>query len=60
MDKNNVKSIIFTSSVAIYGLNKENPDEGHPHDPLTIMEKVSGRQKRYCVSGMRKLQKSVP
>lgn len=34
MDKNNVKSIIFTSSVAIYGLNKENPDEGHPHDPF--------------------------
>ncbi len=34
MDKNGVKSIIFTSSVAVYGLNKTNPDENHPHDPF--------------------------
>lgn len=34
MDKNNVKNIIFTSSVAVYGLNKVNPDEKHPHDPF--------------------------
>ncbi|MBK5074433.1 NAD-dependent epimerase/dehydratase family protein [Budviciaceae bacterium CWB-B4] len=34
MDKNNVKNIIFTSSVAVYGLNKVNPDEGHPVDPF--------------------------
>lgn len=34
MIKNNVKHIIFTSSVAIYGLNKTNPDEKHKHDPF--------------------------
>jgi nucleoside-diphosphate-sugar epimerase len=34
MDKNSVHSIIFTSSVAIFGLNKINPDENHPADPF--------------------------
>jgi len=34
MDKNGVKNIIFTSSVAVYGLNKNNPDENHPADPF--------------------------
>lgn len=34
MEKNNVKNIIFTSSVAVYGLNKVNPDETHPQDPF--------------------------
>ncbi len=34
MDKMGIKNIIFTSSVAIYGLNKENPDEEHPADPF--------------------------
>jgi len=34
MDKNGVKNIVFTSSVAIYGLNKKNPDENHPADPF--------------------------
>lgn len=34
MEKNGVKNIIFTSSVAVYGLNKVNPDETHPHDPF--------------------------
>ena len=29
-----VKNLIFTSSVAIYGLNKINPDENHPDDPF--------------------------
>jgi len=34
MDKNGVKNIVFTSSVAVYGLNKKNPDETHPADPF--------------------------
>lgn len=34
MDKNGIKNIIFTSSVAVYGLNKKNPDELHPTDPF--------------------------
>ena len=34
MDKVSIKNLIFTSSVAIYGLNKSNPDENHPEDPF--------------------------
>ena len=34
MEANNVKRIIFTSSVAIYGLDKNNPDESFPADPF--------------------------
>lgn len=34
MEKNNLKRIIFFSSVAVYGLNKNNPDEGHLADPF--------------------------
>lgn len=34
MDKVSCKHLIFTSSVAVYGLNKVNPDENHPVDPF--------------------------
>lgn len=34
MEKNGVKRIVFFSSVAVYGLNKRNPDETHPADPF--------------------------
>lgn len=34
MEKNGVKRIVFFSSVAVYGLNKKNPDENHPKDPF--------------------------
>lgn len=34
MEKNGVKRIIFFSSVAVYGLNKNNPNEEHPADPF--------------------------
>lgn len=34
MDKHGIKNIFFFSSLAIYGLNKNNPDENHPADPF--------------------------
>ena len=34
MDELGLKNLIFTSSVAVYGLNKVSPDEGHPVDPF--------------------------
>lgn len=34
MEKNNIKRMVFFSSVAVYGLNKCNPDETHPADPF--------------------------
>ncbi|PVH25842.1 NAD-dependent epimerase/dehydratase family protein [Sphingobacterium corticibacter] len=34
MKKQGVKQLIFTSSVAIYGLDKDNPDESFPAEPF--------------------------
>lgn len=34
MEVNDIKNIVFTSSVAVYGLNKQNPNEEHPADPF--------------------------
>lgn len=34
MDELGIKKIIFTSSVAVYGLNKNNPNENTPVDPF--------------------------
>lgn len=34
MERNGIKRMVFTSSVAVYGLNKDNPDEQHPADPF--------------------------
>lgn len=34
MERNSISRLIFTSSVAIYGLDKDNPDEGYPADPF--------------------------
>lgn len=34
MEYNGIRRIVFTSSVAVYGLNKNNPDENHPADPF--------------------------
>jgi len=35
MDQNGIHNIIFISSVAVYGLNKKNPDEQFPPDPFS-------------------------
>jgi GlcNAc-P-P-Und epimerase len=35
MDKAGIHNVIFTSSAAVYGLNKENPDENFPPDPTS-------------------------
>ena len=34
MDELGIKNLIFTSTVAVYGLNKDNPDENHSLDPF--------------------------
>lgn len=34
MEANGIRRIVFTSSVAVYGLNKKNPDEEHVKDPF--------------------------
>jgi nucleoside-diphosphate-sugar epimerase len=34
MGNKGILNIIFTSSVAVFGLNKQNPDESHPADPF--------------------------
>lgn len=34
MEKNGIKRLVFFSSVAVYGLNKNNPDENYPADPF--------------------------
>jgi nucleoside-diphosphate-sugar epimerase len=34
MERNGISRLIFTSSVAVYGLNKTNPDEETPVDPF--------------------------
>ncbi|MDG1900718.1 MAG: NAD-dependent epimerase/dehydratase family protein [Bacteroidales bacterium] len=34
MEEKGIKNIIFTSSVAVFGLNKPNPDEKFPVDPF--------------------------
>jgi nucleoside-diphosphate-sugar epimerase len=53
MEVNNVKRIVFTSSVAIYGLDKNNRMNLFRLSHLTIMEKVNGKLRRYYRNGMK-------
>lgn len=34
MERNGISRLVFFSSVAVYGINKENPDEKHIRDPF--------------------------
>lgn len=52
MESNGVTRLVFTSSVAVYGLNKDNPSELHPADRLMTTVVASGRQNVCCRSGM--------
>lgn len=56
MDQNGVRKIIFFSSVAVYGLNKENPDERHPADPFNHY----GRSKWQAEEILREWYRSDP
>ena len=46
MDELNIKHLIFTSSVAVYGINKDYPDETSNIDPFNHYGKVNGRLKK--------------
>ncbi len=46
MDKNGIKHILFASSVAIYGLDKENPDEDFTPDPFNDYGKSKWRTEK--------------
>lgn len=56
MEANGVKRIVFTSSVAVYGLNKHNPDESHPVDPFNYY----GRSKWEAEQVLQKWYKTHP
>lgn len=56
MNKNGVKNIIFASSVAVYGLNKVNPDESHPEDPFNHY----GKSKRQAEEVLREWYQQAP
>lgn len=47
MEINNVKRIIFFSSVSIYGLNKKNPDENFSADPFNHYGKSKWEAEQY-------------
>ncbi len=56
MEKNGIKRLIFFSSVAVYGLNKKNPDEEHPADPFNHY----GKSKWQAEQVLQKWYKSHP
>lgn len=56
MEKNGIKRLIFFSSVAVYGLNKKNPDENHPADPFNHY----GKSKWHAEQVLQEWYKSHP
>jgi len=56
MDKNGISNIIFISSVAVYGLNKKNPDENFPPDPFSHY----GKSKWQAEKVLREWQQNDP
>ena len=47
-DKASIKNLVFTSSVAIYGLNKSNPDEITDPDPFNHYGKSKLQAEKKC------------
>lgn len=56
MEKNGIKRLVFFSSVAVYGLNKQNPNEEHPADPFNHY----GKSKWQAEEVLQKWYKSHP
>lgn len=56
MSEKGIKNIIFTSSVAIYGLDKPNPEENYPADPFNHY----GKSKWQAEELLRKWQNESP
>lgn len=56
MEKNGIKRLVFFSSVAVYGLNKKNPNEEHPADPYNHY----GRSKWQAEEVLQEWYKSHP
>jgi len=56
MDKKGITNIIFISSVAVYGLNKKNPDEQFPPDPFSHY----GKSKWQAEKALREWQQKDP
>jgi nucleoside-diphosphate-sugar epimerase len=49
MDKVGIKQLVFTSSVAVYGLNKNNPSENHAHDPFNDYGKSKSQAEQLII-----------
>ncbi len=56
MDEMGITNLVFTSSVAVYGLNKVNPDENHPADPFNHY----GKSKWLAEEELRKWHQADP
>ena len=54
MDRSGINNLIFTSSVAIYGLNKSNPDETHIQDPFNHYGKSKWKAEQLIISWYKK------